>query len=67
MGAGVVSLHQSLGIIVGANVGTTVTGQIVRLLDIDAEAGSFLVYLKPSFLAPLALIIGIVLIMKNVI
>ena len=65
VGAGVVSLHQSLGIIVGANVGTTVTGQIVRLLDIDAEAGSFLVYLKPSFLAPLALIIGIVLIMKG--
>ena len=31
--AGIISLRQSLGIIVGANVGTTVTGQIIRLLD----------------------------------
>ena len=34
--AGILTLHQSLGIIIGANVGTTVTGQIIRLLDIDA-------------------------------
>ncbi len=34
--AGIISLNQSLGIIVGANVGTTVTGQIIRLLDIDS-------------------------------
>ena len=32
--AGILTLHQSLGIIVGANVGTTVTGQIIRLLDV---------------------------------
>ena len=65
VGAGIISLHQSLGIIIGANVGTTVTGQIVRLLDLDAERGSFLNLLKPSTLAPLALIIGIVMIMKG--
>ena len=65
VGAGIISLHQSLGIIIGANVGTTVTGQIVRLLDLDAESGSFLNLLKPSTLAPLALIIGIVMVMKG--
>ena len=63
VGAGIISLHQSLGIIVGANVGTTVTGQIIRLLDLDASGTSFLQFFKPSTLAPLALIIGIVIIM----
>ena len=63
VGAGIISLHQSIGIIVGANVGTTVTGQIIRLLDVDASGTSWLQIFKPSTLAPVALIIGIVLIM----
>ncbi len=63
VGAGILSLHQSLGIIIGANVGTTVTGQIIRLLDINSSGTWFLQLLKPSTLAPLALIIGIVIIM----
>ena len=61
--AGVLSLDQSYGIIVGANIGTTVTGQIIRLIDLNAESGSFLQFFQPSTLAPLALIIGIILIM----
>ena len=64
VGAGVISLHQSLGIIIGANVGTTVTGQIIRLLDLNSSGASFLEFFKPSTLAPLALIIGIILIMR---
>lgn len=63
VGAGIISLSQSLGIVIGANVGTTVTGQIIRLLDLNASGTSFLQFLKPSTLAPLALIVGIVLIM----
>lgn len=63
--AGILTLHQSIGIIVGANVGTTVTGQIIRLLDIDSSGSSFLRFLQPSTLAPIALIIGIVLIMGS--
>ena len=63
--AGILSLRQSLGIIVGANVGTTVTGQIIRLLDLNtAEGGAeWLKILQPSTLAPIALILGISLIM----
>jgi len=61
--AGVISIHQSLGIIVGANVGTTVTGQIIRLLDVGDSSVSVLRIFQPSTLAPLALIAGIVLIM----
>ncbi len=63
VGAGIISLHQSLGIIIGANVGTTVTGQIIRLLDLNSSETSLLQFFKPSTLAPLALIIGIILIM----
>ncbi|MBO4418660.1 MAG: Na/Pi cotransporter family protein [Oscillospiraceae bacterium] len=63
--AGILTLHQSLGIIIGANVGTTITGQIIRLLDIDASGASLLRFLQPSTLAPIALIIGIVLIMGS--
>lgn len=63
VGAGIITLKQSLGIIIGANVGTTVTGQIIRLLDVDASGSSWLQIFKPSTLAPLALILGIILIM----
>ena len=63
VGAGILKLDQSLGIIIGSNVGTTVTGQIIRLLDVDASEGSFLQLFKPNTLAPLALIIGMVIIM----
>lgn len=65
VGAGIMSLHQSLGIIIGANVGTTVTGQIIRLLDLNGSGGglSVLRFFQPSTLAPLALIAGIVMVM----
>ncbi len=63
--AGIITLRQSLGIIISANVGTTVTGQIIRLLDVDASSGGILQLFRPSTLAPIALIIGIVLIMSG--
>ena len=62
VGAGIISLRQSLGIIIGANVGTTVTGQIIRLLDLNSSGTWFLQFLRPSTLAPLALIIGFIII-----
>ncbi len=61
--AGIISLKQSLGIIIGANVGTTVTGQIIRLLDVDSSKTAWLEVFKPSTLAPLALILGIAFLM----
>ena len=47
--AGIMSLTQAIGVIMGANIGTTITAQLVSL-DVD-------------FLAPLALGIGIVIYM----
>jgi len=61
--SGIITLHQSLGIILGANVGTTVTGQIIRLLDLNTSAASWLNLFTPSTLAPLAAIVGVLFIM----
>ena len=63
VGAGIITLHQSLGLVLGANVGTTVTGQIIRLLDLNSDGVPWLNLFKPSTLAPMAAIIGILLIM----
>ena len=63
IGAGVLNLKQAVSIVMGANIGTTVTAQIIRLMDIESSQGSILNFFKPDTLAPIALIIGIVLIM----
>jgi phosphate:Na+ symporter len=47
----------------GANIGTTVTAQIIRLADVEANGNFFLTLFDTDTLAPLALIAGIVLIM----
>ena len=53
---GLLSLKQAVGVIMGANIGTTITSWIVAL-------GEWTQYLKPSVLAPIFLVIGIVLVM----
>ena len=63
IGAGILNLKQAVSIVLGANIGTTVTAQIIRLMDIDSAGGSILNFFKPDNLAPLALIIGIILVM----
>ncbi len=59
--AGVMTLMQATGVILGANIGTTITAQILRLSDI--EGGGILTFFKPDFLAPVAIIVGVGLIM----
>lgn len=49
--AGLLNLTQAVGVIMGANIGTTVTGWLVSM----SEWGAFL---KPEFLAPLFIGIG---------
>ena len=63
IGAGILNLRQAVSIVLGANIGTTVTAQIIRLMDIDSSGGSILVFFKPDTLAPVALILGIILVM----
>ena len=63
IGAGILNLNQAVSIVLGANIGTTVTAQIIRLMDIDSSGGSLLSFFKPDTLAPIALIIGIIVVM----
>ncbi|MCQ2567122.1 MAG: Na/Pi cotransporter family protein [Mogibacterium sp.] len=63
VGAGLLTFHQSIGIVLGANVGTAITAQIIRLMDVSSGTDSPLYFFKADNLAPLALIIGIILIM----
>ena len=63
IGAGILNLRQAVSIVMGANIGTTVTAQIIRLMDIDSSGNAILELFKPATLAPIALVIGILLIM----
>ena len=61
--AKVLKLRQAIGVIMGANIGTTITAHILRLTDL--ESSSFLLTLiKPTTLAPLMAIVGVVLYMS---
>ncbi len=55
--AGIMNLSQGLPVIFGANIGSTVTGQILRLGDINSQ-NIFLVLLKPSSFAPIIIVVG---------
>ncbi len=55
--AGIMSLAQTIPVLLGANIGTTITGQILRLADISGSGSTVLSLLKPSSFAPL--LIGI--------
>ena len=48
--AGILNLSQSVGIIMGANIGTTITAWMVSLTQVSSSALSVL---KPEFFAPL--------------
>ncbi len=61
--AGILNLKQAVSIVLGANIGTTVTAQIIRLMDVEASGNSILNLFKTDTLAPIALIIGIIMIM----
>lgn len=52
--AGLMSLKQAVGVIMGANIGTTVTAWIVSL-------GEWTSFLKPAVLAPICIIAGVLM------
>ncbi len=60
--AGILKLKQAVGVIMGANIGTTITAQLIRLSDIEGDS-LLLLFFKPANLAPLAALIGILLFM----
>ncbi len=63
IGAGVLNLKQAVSIVMGANIGTTVTAWITTLAFVDAGGNWFLWLFDTDTLAPIALFLGIILIM----
>ncbi len=61
--SGIMQLSQAVGVIMGANIGTTVTSWLLSLSGIEGE--SLLVsLLKPTSFSPVLAIIGIILMMS---
>ena len=60
--SGIMKLSQAVGIIMGANVGTTITSWILSLTGIESE-NFFIQLLKPSSFAPILALIGIFMMM----
>ena len=63
IGAGVLNLKQAVSIVMGANIGTTITAQIIRLSSIEAGDNLLLMLFDTETLAPVALVVGIILLM----
>ena len=64
IGAGVLPLKQAVSIVMGANIGTTMTAWITTLAFVENGGDNWLLWLfDTDTLAPIALLIGIVLIM----
>lgn len=59
--SGIMKLSQAVGVLMGANIGTTITSWIMALASIGDEATLALQLLKPESLAGLAGFIGILL------
>ena len=60
--SGLMKLHQAVGIIMGANVGTTVTSWILSLSGIESD-NFFVQLLKPTSFSPVLALAGIILMM----
>lgn len=55
----ILKLKNAIPIIMGANIGTTITSQILRLTNLDSN--SFIALLTPSSFAPIMLLIGLLI------
>ncbi len=60
--SGIMKLGQAVGVIMGANVGTTITSWILSLAGLD-DSNFFLAMLKPTSFSPLLAAAGIILVM----
>lgn len=61
--SGIMKLQQAVGIIMGANIGTTMTSWLLSLVEV--EGSSFIMQmLKPMSFSPILAIIGVIMIMS---
>lgn len=61
--SGIMNLSQTVSVIIGANIGTTITAWMLSLTGIQENAAAILRMLKPETFAPVLAFIGICLIM----
>lgn len=61
--SGLMELSQTISVIIGTNIGTTITAWILSLSGIDAGASMVLKLLKPESFTPLLAFIGVCMIM----
>ncbi len=62
--SGIMKLSQAVGIIMGANIGTTITSWILSLSGIESSS-FFVQMLKPTSFSPILAIIGLLLMMSS--
>ena len=62
--SGVMELGQTIGVIMGSNIGTTLTAWILSLTGIESES-VFVNLLKPENFSPVIALVGIILIMAS--
>lgn len=60
--SGILGLRNSIPIIMGANIGTTVNSQILRLANL--EGSNLLALVSPATLAPIIIVIGLIVLEK---
>lgn len=63
--SGIMQLSQSIGVIMGSNIGTTVTAWILTLAGISDEVPWYIDIFKPSTFTPVLAILGIFIIMMS--
>ncbi|MBQ6794862.1 MAG: Na/Pi cotransporter family protein [Clostridia bacterium] len=61
--SGIMKLGQTISVIMGANVGTTVTSWLLSLSGIDGSGAIWLKLLKPTSFTPVLMIVGVIMIM----
>ncbi len=61
--SGIMQLSQAVGVIMGANIGTTVTSALLSLGDLSSSGQLILQFLKPTSLSAIALVLGAVVFM----
>ncbi|MCR5265501.1 MAG: Na/Pi cotransporter family protein [Cyanobacteria bacterium RUI128] len=61
--SGIMDLSQTVSVIIGANLGTTITAWILSLASLNGTASFVLKFLQPANFTPILALIGIILIM----
>ena len=62
--SGIMTLKQATNVIIGANIGTTVTGWILSLTGISGD-NIWISLLKPSSFVPVLALLGVILLMSS--